>query len=284
MSNTNTDTKTRLESWKVQSSEEPGFHKVITPDTAECQEAQIFRLNLPAGQSYTLESGDLELHPVLIAGKAKLSDHESLDQEMEKFDSFYIPGQDKVTITALEDSIFYIAGAKYEGIGQPMFRKFDATLPVGDIHQIHGSGSGQREVMMTLAPGDEASRLICGLTWSGDGTWTSWPPHQHEKDLEEVYCYFDMPLPRFGFHISYLKSGGSGGSGGAHSAFRHDGAGPLRLPPHSSGTRRTQCLSVGAGVLQSGPEKLRPGHHGSGFRSGKTGWLTRHIYNQITYI
>ncbi len=207
MSNTNTDTKTRLESWKVQSSEEPGFHKVITPDTAECQEAQIFRLNLPTGQSYTLESGDLELHPVLIAGKAKLSDHDRLDQEMERFDSFYIPGQDKVTITALEDSIFYIAGAKYEGIGHPMFRKFDATLPVGDIHQIHGSGSGQREVMMTLAPGDEASRLICGLTWSGDGTWTSWPPHQHEKDLEDVYCYFDMPLPRFGFHISYLKSG-----------------------------------------------------------------------------
>ncbi|WP_304409612.1 5-deoxy-glucuronate isomerase, partial [Faecalibaculum rodentium] len=158
MSNTNTDTKTRLESWKVQSSEEPGFHKVITPDTAECQEAQIFRLNLPTGQSYTLESGDLELHPVLIAGKAKLSDHDRLDQEMERFDSFYIPGQDKVTITALEDSIFYIAGAKYEGIGHPMFRKFDATLPVGDIHQIHGSGSGQREVMMTLAPGDEASR------------------------------------------------------------------------------------------------------------------------------
>ena len=88
-----------------------------------------------------------------------------------------------------------------------MFRRFDKTLRVGDIHQIHGSGSGQREVMMTLAPGDEASRLICGLTWSGDGTWTSWPPHQHEKDLEEVYCYFDMPLPRFGFHISYLKSG-----------------------------------------------------------------------------
>lgn len=269
MSNINTDTKTRLESWKVQSSEEPGFHKVITPDTAECQEAQIFRLNLPAGQSHTLESGDLELHPVLIAGKAKLSDHDRLDQKMERFDSFYIPGQDKVTITALEDSIFYIAGAKYEGIGQPMFRKFDATLPVGDIHQIHGSGSGQREVMMTLAPGDEASRLICGLTWSGDGTWTSWPPHQHEKDLEEVYCYFDMPLPRFGFHI-LSEERGSGGPGGAYGALGDDGAGTLRIPPDSSGSRGTQCVPVGAGILQSGPEKLRSGHPRSGVRSGET--------------
>jgi 5-deoxy-glucuronate isomerase len=61
--------------------------------------------------------------------------------------------------------------------------------------------------MMTLSDQDEASRLICGLTWSGGGAWTSWPPHQHEKDLEEVYCYFDMPLPHFGLHISYLNSG-----------------------------------------------------------------------------
>lgn len=87
------------------------------------------------------------------------------------------------------------------------FRSFDLSQPVGDIHQIHGEGIGQREVMMTLPDKDEASRLICGLTWGGEGAWTSWPPHQHEKDLEEVYCYFGMPLPHFGFHISYLKSG-----------------------------------------------------------------------------
>lgn len=205
---TASETRTRLEGWKVQSPEEPGFHKVITPDQSECQEAQIFRLNLPAGQSYTLESGELELHPVLISGWAQLLDHPELDQVMEKFDSFYIPGNDRITIQALEDAVFYIAGARYEGIGEAMFRRFDPDLPIGAVHQIHGNGSGQREVMMTLAPEDAASRLICGLTWSGDGTWTSWPPHQHEKDLEEVYCYFDMPLPRFGFHISYLESGG----------------------------------------------------------------------------
>lgn len=145
----NLENKKRMETWKVQSSDEKGFHKVITPDTCECQEAQMFRLNLPAGESYTLESKELELHPVLLAGKAKLSGHASLDQDMEKFDSCYIPGNDKLTITAKEDCIFYIAGAKYEGIGEPHFRKFDITLPIGDVHQIHGEGVGQREVMFT---------------------------------------------------------------------------------------------------------------------------------------
>lgn len=62
----------------------------------------MFRLNLSAGESYTLESKELN-YIRFLAGKAKLSGHASLDQDMEKFDSCYIPGNDKLTITAKED-------------------------------------------------------------------------------------------------------------------------------------------------------------------------------------
>ena len=62
--------KEEMESWRVQSPEEPGFHAVITPDKCACQETQIFRLNLPKGESYHLETGKLEMHPVLITGAA----------------------------------------------------------------------------------------------------------------------------------------------------------------------------------------------------------------------
>ena len=203
----NQKNKERMEKWRVQSSNTPGFHKVIVPETCECKEAQVFRLNLLAGQSYILKSGMLELHPVLLNGEASLSEHSVLNRDMKRFDSFYIPGDNSIKITAKVECSFYIAGAKYEGIGEASFREYDKELPIGDIHQIHGSGVGERDVMFTLAPKDSASRLIAGLTWGGEGAWTSWPPHQHENDLEEVYCYFDMPAPKFGFHISYLKSG-----------------------------------------------------------------------------
>lgn len=203
----NQDNRERMEKWAVQSSDAPGFHEVVVPGKSECIEAHIYRLNLKQKESYTLHSEGLEMHPVLLEGKALLSGHATLNQQMEKYDACYIPGHDQLTIYAEENCIFYIAGAKYEDRGKAFFRKYDASLPIGSIHQIHGEGAGQREVMFTLAPEDSASRLLCGLTWSGDGAWTSWPPHQHEKDLEEVYCYFDMPEPKFGFHISYLKSG-----------------------------------------------------------------------------
>ncbi|WP_409969663.1 5-deoxy-glucuronate isomerase [Bengtsoniella intestinalis] len=203
----NKENQARMEQWSVQSPEIPGFHPVITPEKCECYDTQIFRLNLVAGDTYTLDSEGLELNAALIAGAAQLSNHPVLTQTMKQYDSFYIPGKNTVTITAVEDCIFYIGGAVCEGIGEPFFRSFDLSLPLGDIHQIHGSGSGSREVMFTLNPQDKASRLIAGLTWGNDGGWTSWPPHQHEKDLEEVYCYFNIPAPRFGLHLSYLKSG-----------------------------------------------------------------------------
>lgn len=60
---------------------------------------------------------------------------------------------------------------------------------------------------MTVNPEVPSSRLLAGLTWSENGAWTSWPPHQHEKDLEEVYCYFDMDPPHFGLHLSYVEPG-----------------------------------------------------------------------------
>ena len=60
---------------------------------------------------------------------------------------------------------------------------------------------------MTIDPGTASSRLLVGLTWGGNGAWTSWPPHEHEKDLEEVYCYFDMDDPHFGLHLSYVEPG-----------------------------------------------------------------------------
>jgi len=197
----------RLESWRVKSPDSPGFHKVIVPENSDCRVARVFRLNLKAGESHILESGPLELHPVLIEGSAELASHPVIAARMDRLDSFYIPAGERVAIKALTDCVFYIAGAPYENIGEAYFRKFQPDAPLGDLRQFHGAGAGLREVFFTLDPKTPASRLIAGVTWGGQGTWTSWPPHQHEKDLEEVYCYFDIPHPAFGFHLSYLRSG-----------------------------------------------------------------------------
>lgn len=199
-------TKERMAGWKFVSSEEPGLHEVIAPGKADCQEVWIYRLNLPAGQRFCLKTGEKEMAGACIRGSARVAWDETGNM-CEKLDSFYAVRDMELTFEAREDSVFYIGGAVDEGYGIPYFRRFDSQLPIGEIHQIHGQGVGRREVFMTVNPEVMSSRLLAGLTWGENGTWTSWPPHQHEKDLEEVYCYFDMDAPHFGLHLSYMKPG-----------------------------------------------------------------------------
>lgn len=199
-------TKERMERWKFISSGQEGLHEIIAPGKADCEQVYIYRLNLSAGQSYVLKTGDKEMNAACVKGSAHVST-QAFREDCMKLDSFYVTKETDVTVEAKEDLVIYIGAAMDEGFGRPYFRKFDLSLPLGEIHQIHGKGVGRREVFMTVNPETASSRLLAGLTWGGNGAWTSWPPHQHEQDLEEAYCYFDMDAPHFGLHLSYGEPG-----------------------------------------------------------------------------
>ena len=74
----------------------------------------------------------------------------------------------------------------------------DATLKFTS-----GTAAQQRVVNIVLGKNVQANRLLIGFTVSDPGNWTSWPPHEHAKMLEEMYVYFDMPDPAFGIQLVY---------------------------------------------------------------------------------
>lgn len=197
---------TNINSWNHTASTENGLHTVISPDISDCSYAEMAVLNLEKGQVYTLETGEKEMALFLVFGSCNIT-VEGKEYTFAKLDSLYAPGRQAVEFHANEKSSFYIAFAVDEGYGKTFVRRFDADQPVGDIHTQAGKGSAQRDVYFTVGPDDASSRLLCGFTFGHDGGWTSWAPHQHEKDLEEVYAYFDIEKPFFGLHISYLKAG-----------------------------------------------------------------------------
>jgi 5-deoxy-glucuronate isomerase len=166
----------------------------------------MFRLNLRAGETHLLVDPALESVAGVVAGELDVrAGAES--STLKKLDAFYLPGGVRAELKARTDCILYIGAAEYENIGSFFIQRFDPGLPLGEIHQIHGEPPYEREVHMTVNPERPASRLIAGWTFSRPGGWTSWPPHQHERDLEEVYAYFDMPAPSFGLHLSYRQPG-----------------------------------------------------------------------------
>lgn len=192
--------------WKYLSPVEEGFHHVITPENSPCLVTWVFRLNLGKGNSFVLSNDTLELNGTVVKGKISIT-HNNDKYLLNKLDSFYLPAKENLEIEAEEETVIFIGGSLYEGKGMFFTRRYDLTLPLGDIHQIHGKPPYKREVFMTLAQQDEGSRLICGITTGDEGKWTSWPPHQHSEELEEVYCYFDIPYPQRAFHYASRKSG-----------------------------------------------------------------------------
>lgn len=194
------------QNWKYKSPDTEGMHEIITPDNSDCKITWIYRLNLKKGSHYKLKDEKLELNGALIKGEATLSS-QSEEHALKARDSFYLPAKQEIEIKAESDLSIFIGGSFDEGHGHFFIREYDLSLPTGDIHQIHGKPPYKREVFMTIAQQDKGSRLICGITFGEPGLWTSWPPHQHTKDLEEVYCYFDIPAPQSAFHFASRKEG-----------------------------------------------------------------------------
>lgn len=198
--------RTQPWSWKLASPTEPGWHDVVTPANTPCRSLRMFRLNLRAGQRHQISQSQFELVAGLVQGQIEVA-CESKTFMLSKLDGFYLPATVPLNITAQSDAIVYLGGAICDAPGRFFVRHHNANLPLGEIRQVHGKPPFERDVFMTLDPQTPASRLIAGWTFSKPGGWTSWPPHQHENDLEETYAYFDMPAPRFGLHLSYRESG-----------------------------------------------------------------------------
>jgi 5-deoxy-glucuronate isomerase len=66
-----------------------------------------------------------------------------------------------------------------------------------------GTASATRDLSILIGKNVNAGRLLAGFTFSEAGNWTSWPPHEHKKMLEEMYVYFQMPAPAFAIQLVY---------------------------------------------------------------------------------
>jgi 5-deoxy-glucuronate isomerase len=84
-------------------------------------------------------------------------------------------------------------------------RSADVAKDPGLQYTAGGPGN-TRHLHLLLAKNIEAGRLIAGITQSDPGNWTSWPPHEHAKMLEEMYVYFDMPAPAYGIQLVYQNT------------------------------------------------------------------------------
>lgn len=167
-----------------------------------------------------LEPGD-ERVVVILSGQAEvIADDASLGIAGGRADVFEGPG-DAVYLPPLSTAVLVRIGrGQKAGFTAAVISASASKQAPGEARIIPGAAQREvevghdswgRTVRTILGPDDPASRLIVGETiHAGTGTWSTFPPHRHDRDspeevhLEEVYYYRLQPVEGFGVQVRYL--------------------------------------------------------------------------------
>lgn len=178
-----------------------GRHVSVTPENSTNRHLSYGRIILDK-DSVSFTNAGRETGLVVLSGEATVTvDGEKVD--LKQYDALYIPRDASIAVSTGQsvDIAEFFADVSERHPLQVV--RYQDVAKDGSLKFIAGTSSQQRIVNIVLGKNVQASRLLVGFTVSDPGNWTSWPPHEHAKMLEEMYVYFDMPDPAFGIQLVY---------------------------------------------------------------------------------
>ena len=127
------------------------------------------------------------------------------------YDALYVPRDHAVRITPAVTHAG--VGCDLAEISAPVtgqyplqFVAFADVRRDPNLHFAAGGASCERDLNIVIGKNVQAGRILAGVTFSKPGNWTSWPPHEHGRLLEEAYLYIDMPAPNWGLQLVFTDS------------------------------------------------------------------------------
>lgn len=180
-----------------------GRHISVSPANSPMQHLGYGRIILNSAEPIaSFATGERETTLVCLSGEAQVK-VDSNEFTLRPYDALYIPRDSSVTVNTSKSADLAEFSAEVAKRYPVQFvRSGDVTKESGLKFSTGGPGS-TRTVSMLVTKNVEAGRLLVGITTSDPGNWTSWPPHEHARMLEEMYVYFDMPHPAYGIQLVY---------------------------------------------------------------------------------
>jgi len=184
-----------------------GRRAAVAPGTSASRYLHYGRITLGAIDApITFENHDHETGLVCLDGAATVTTGGESFQ-LARYDALYIPRDSEIDVRATDDK-----GCDLAEISAPVANhyplKFVAFADVRKDPKLHvaaGKPPAERDLNVLIGANVEAGRIMAGVTFSTPGNWTSWPPHEHSRMLEEAYLYIDMPAPAWGVQFVYTN-------------------------------------------------------------------------------
>jgi len=123
-----------------------------------------------------------------------------------QYDALYIPRDSNIEVRTTSAVDIAEFSAEVQESFPLQFVSRAAAVKDPTLHFVTGGPGNTRDLNIAIGKNVNAGRLLVGFTFSEPGNWTSWPPHEHEHMLEELYVYFDMPAPAFGIQLVYKNT------------------------------------------------------------------------------
>jgi len=180
-----------------------GRHLSVTPQNSTMRHLAYGRIILNSSKpSVAFSAGDRETALICLSGIAAVKT-DGREFELGRYDAIYIPRDETVQVSTKTATDFAEFSSDVESKYPLQLVRYAETAQNPGLKFSTGGPGSSRELNMLVAKNVEAGRLVVGFTHSDPGNWTSWPPHEHGKMLEEIYVYFDMPDPAFGIQLVY---------------------------------------------------------------------------------
>lgn len=175
----------------------------VTPANSTNQHLSYGRIILNSSSpSVSFSNGNHETGLICLSGAATIkAGGKSFD--CGQYDSIYIPRDSQIEITTSATVDFAEFSADVEHSYPLQVIRYEDISKDPSLKFTTGTPGQQRHLNICLGKNVQAGRLLVGFTFSEPGNWTSWPPHEHAKMLEEMYVYFKMPAPAFGLQLVY---------------------------------------------------------------------------------
>ena len=183
-----------------------GRTRWLDPQTSAARQLHYGRVILDKDDAaLRFATGGLETGLVCLRGGARVA-VAGRSFELTPYDALYVPRASELEISpgTAGCDLAEVAAEVAQSYPLQLVRWADVQQDPG-LHWKAGAPPTERTLNILIGKNVEAGRILCGVTFSAPGNWTSWPPHEHAEMLEEAYLYVDMPAPAFGIQLVYTE-------------------------------------------------------------------------------
>src|SRR5579863_387529 len=183
-----------------------GRHISVSPENSSMQHLAYGRIILNSTKPLvSFSNGDRETGLICLSGQAQVKAN-GTETRFGQYDAIYIPRDSSIEVSTETDVDLVELSSDVEKKYPLQVVRFAEISKDPSMKFSTGGPGSSRHLQMVLAKNIEAGRLLAGFTRSDPGNWTSWPPHEHAKMLEELYVYFEMPEPAYGIQLVYKNT------------------------------------------------------------------------------